>query len=149
MVLQATTLGSNGEVYMLDIGEPVKIAILARRLIEMSGLRPGEDIEIRFVGLRPGEKLHDQLWSDSATVNPTTFPSVLRVEPSPPPPDFGEQLASLEAAVLTGDDELVRRAMKEMPIDYSSEQEEDVGRNPLAVTPLAREKWERAWVMSA
>jgi FlaA1/EpsC-like NDP-sugar epimerase len=118
LVLQATTLGSNGEVFMLDMGDPVKITTLARRLIEMSGLRPGEDIEIRFVGLRPGEKLHEQLWSDSATVNPTSFPSVLRVEPSPPPADFWEQLGMLESAALTRDDNHARSMMMEMPISF-------------------------------
>lgn len=116
LVLQATTLASNGEIYILDMGDPVKITTLARRLIEMSGLRPGHDIEIRFVGTRPGEKLHEQLWNDSAAVNPTTFPSVLRIEPSPPPPDFHQQLAALEAAALTRNDERARKTMMEMPI---------------------------------
>jgi FlaA1/EpsC-like NDP-sugar epimerase len=118
LVLQATTLGSNGEIYMLDMGDPVKITTLARRLIEMSGLRPGHDIQIRFVGTRLGEKLHEQLWSDSATVNPTGFPSVLRVEPSPPPIDFEELLGMLEAAALTRNDERARAMMMEMPISY-------------------------------
>ncbi len=116
LVLQATTLASNGEIYILDMGDPVKITTLAKRLIEMSGLRPGHDIEIRFVGTRPGEKLHEQLWNDSAAVNPTTFPSVLRIEPSPPPPDFHQQLAALEAAALTRNDERARKTMMEMPI---------------------------------
>jgi FlaA1/EpsC-like NDP-sugar epimerase len=118
LVLQATTLGSNGEIYMLDMGDPVKITTLARRLIEMSGLRPDHDIEIRFVGPRLGEKLHEQLWSDSATVNRTAFPSVLRIEPSPPPVNFEEQLAMLEAAALTRNDERARDMMMEMPISY-------------------------------
>ncbi len=116
LVLQATTLASNGEIYILDMGDPVKITTLAKRLIEMSGLRPGHDIEIRFVGTRPGEKLHEQLWSDSAAVNPTTFPSVLRIDASPPPPDFYQQLAALEAAALTRNDERARKTMMEMPI---------------------------------
>jgi FlaA1/EpsC-like NDP-sugar epimerase len=118
LVLQATTLGSNGEIYMLDMGDPVKITTLARRLIEMSGLRPDHDIEIRFVGPRRGEKLHEQLWSDSATVNPTDFPSVLRIEPSPPPPHFEELLAMLEAVALTRNDDRSRAMMMEMPISY-------------------------------
>lgn len=88
LVLQAATLGSNGEIYMLDIGDPVKITTLARRLIEMSGLRPGEDIEIRFVGVRPGKKLQEQLWTDSAIVTPTSFPRVLSIQPPPPNEDF-------------------------------------------------------------
>jgi len=116
LVLQATTLASNGEIYILDMGDPVKITTLARRLIEMSGLRPGQDIEIRFVGTRPGEKLHEQLWSDSATVNLTSFPSVLRVDSSPPPADFHEQLTTLLAAALTRNDERARKVMMEMPI---------------------------------
>jgi len=116
LVLQATTLASNGEIYILDMGDPVKITTLARRLIEMSGLRPGQDIEIRFVGMRPGEKLHEELWSDSATVNPTTFPKVLRIEPPPPSADFPEQLAALLAAALARNDERSRKLMMEMPI---------------------------------
>jgi len=54
LVLQAASIGSNGEIYMLDMGNPVKIMALARRLIELSGLRPDKDIEIRIVGSRPG-----------------------------------------------------------------------------------------------
>lgn len=118
LVLQATTIGSNGEIYMLDMGDPVKITDLARRLIEMSGLRPDHDIEIRFVGTRPGEKLHEQLWSDSAAVTPTSFARVLRVEPAPPPSDFHELLAMLEATALTRNDERSREMMMEMPVSY-------------------------------
>jgi FlaA1/EpsC-like NDP-sugar epimerase len=116
LVLQATTLGSNGEIYMLDMGDPVKITSLARRLIEMSGLRPGYDIEIKFVGIRPGEKLHEQLWSDSATVNPTSFPSVLRIDPLPPPTDFEQELAALETIALTRNDEKARARLIENSI---------------------------------
>lgn len=119
LVLQATTLGADGEVYMLDMGEPLKITNLARRLIEMSGLRPGQDIEIRFVGIRPGEKLSEQLWSDSTTVNPTSFANVLRVEPSPPPPSFEDTLALLEAVALKRDDDRTRQVMAELPINYA------------------------------
>jgi FlaA1/EpsC-like NDP-sugar epimerase len=118
LVLQATTLGSNGEVYMLDMGDPVKITSLARRLIEMSGLRPGHDIKIQFVGTRPGEKLHEQLWNDSASVCPTCFPSVLRVEPLPPPVDFAHELAALESIALTRNDARARAALVEMPISF-------------------------------
>ena len=121
-LVQAATLGFNGEVYMLDMGDPVKITTLARRLIEMSGLRPGDDIEIRFVGVRPGEKLQEQLWTDSAVVTPTSFPRILSIQPPPPTEDFERYLQSLEAAALTRDDELARRAMMEMPINYGTSQ---------------------------
>lgn len=118
LVLQATTLGFNGEIYMLDMGDPVKITNLAQRLIEMSGLRPGHDIEVQFVGTRPGEKLHEQMWSDSATVNPTSFPSVLQMEPSPPPLNFEQQLAALETVALTRNDERSRATLMEMSVSY-------------------------------
>lgn len=118
LILQASTIGSNGEIYMLDMGDPVKITSLARRLIEMSGLRPGDDIEIKFVGTRPGEKLHEQLWTDATQVSPTSFPRVLSVQPPPPTDDFHTHVQSLEAAAFTRDNELVRGTMLEMPINY-------------------------------
>ena len=114
LVLQATALGFNGEIYMLDMGDPVKITSLAQRLIEMSGLRPGHDIQIQFVGTRPGEKLHEQLWSEAAAVCPTDFSNVLRVEPSLPPADFEDRLAALEAAAHSRNDARARLALSEL-----------------------------------
>jgi FlaA1/EpsC-like NDP-sugar epimerase len=116
LVLQATALGSHGEIYMLDMGDPVKITDLARRLIEMSGQRPEEDIEIRFVGTRPGEKLQEQLWNNSADVSRTSFPSVLQIKAPPPTADIESLLHSLVAAALTHDDELTREILMNIPI---------------------------------
>ena len=118
LVLQATTLGSDGEIYMLEMGDPVKITSLARRLIEMSGLRPDHDIKIQFVGTRPGEKLHEQLWGDSASVNPTSFPSVLRVKPVPLPASFEQELTALETIALTRNEARARAMLMEQPIGY-------------------------------
>ena len=121
---------------MLDMGDPVKITTLARRLIEMSGLRPGQDIEIRFVGVRPGEKLQEQRWTDSAVVTPTSFPRVLSIRPPPPTENFGRYLQSLEAAALTRNDELTRKAMMDMPINYVWEQPIAARSNPPASVTL-------------
>lgn len=77
LVLQAGTLGRGGEVFVLDMGEPVKIVDLARDLIRLSGLKEGEDIEVAFTGRRPGEKLFEEIFSSSEQVDRTEHPKVL------------------------------------------------------------------------
>ena len=76
LVLQAATMGKGGEIFVLDMGEPVKIADLANLLITLSGLRPGEDIEIVFTGPRPGEKLFEELRIEGEDMQPTGHPKI-------------------------------------------------------------------------
>jgi FlaA1/EpsC-like NDP-sugar epimerase len=79
LVLQSAARAQGGEIFVLDMGNPVRIADLARQMVELSGLRPGADVEIVFTGLRPGEKLYEELSHRSEEVMPTDHPKILKM----------------------------------------------------------------------
>src|SRR5204863_5386637 len=81
LVLQAAAMAEGGEIFMLDMGEPVRILDLATRMIRLAGRRVGDDIAIRVTGIRPGEKLAERLHVPEESPTPTEHPSVLRLEP--------------------------------------------------------------------
>jgi FlaA1/EpsC-like NDP-sugar epimerase len=83
LVLQSGAQGLGGEIFILDMGQPIKVADLARQLIELSGLRPDEDIAIQYVGLRPGEKLYEELRHHAEDLAPTQHPKILRLQSEP------------------------------------------------------------------
>jgi FlaA1/EpsC-like NDP-sugar epimerase len=78
LVLQSAMQGTGGEIFVLDMGKPVKIVDLARQMIELSGLKPDEDIQIEFIGIRPGEKLFEELSHTGENFAPTTHPKIRR-----------------------------------------------------------------------
>ena len=98
LVLQAGALGRGGEVFVLDMGEPVKLVDLASDLIRLSGREVGRDIEIRFTGIRPGEKLYEELFFSSENAAPTTHPKVLRAKNALLREGTSEAVADLIAA---------------------------------------------------
>jgi FlaA1/EpsC-like NDP-sugar epimerase len=119
LVLQAASMGNGGEIFVLDMGEPVKIVDLARDLITLSGLRPGEDIEIRFVGIRPGEKLYEELSIEGEDVSRTAHPKIgiwqKRSE------DWNELLQAIDwllADANTLDREETRRRLKQVVPEF-------------------------------
>lgn len=77
LIMQAGVIGKGGEIFVLDMGEPVKISYLAEQLIRLSGKTPGEDIEIIYTGLRPGEKLFEELFHDAEKLSETSHPKIL------------------------------------------------------------------------
>jgi FlaA1/EpsC-like NDP-sugar epimerase len=77
LVLEAGAMGNGGEIFVFDMGEPIKIVDLAKKMIKLSGLEEGKDIEIKVTGLRPGEKLYEELLSKEENTVPTHHPKIL------------------------------------------------------------------------
>ena len=77
LVLEAGTMGQGGEIFVFDMGKSVKIVELAKKMIRLSGFKPNEDIEIKFTGLRPGEKLYEELLNDLENTLPTHHEKIM------------------------------------------------------------------------
>lgn len=100
LVLQAGSMGEGGEIFVLDMGQPVKIVDLARDLIRLSGFRPNEDIEIRFTGVRPGEKLFEELSVDAENATKTRHPKIfVGRRPAATPAETGRYVDALRACL--------------------------------------------------
>jgi FlaA1/EpsC-like NDP-sugar epimerase len=103
LVLEAGGMGTGGELFVLNMGEPVRIIDLAEDLIRLSGFTT-DQIPIITTGIRPGEKLEEALWEEDATVEPTAHPDILRVtEPLTPAGDLRAAVKTLEHAAQEGD----------------------------------------------
>jgi FlaA1/EpsC-like NDP-sugar epimerase len=116
LVLHAATLGTNGAIYMLEMGEQVNIADMARNLIRLSGFIPDEEIQIVFTGLRPGEKLYEELVGSDEAAAPAPVEKVQRIVAKAPPDEasFEIELRQLEAAALRDDTDAVVGILQRM-----------------------------------
>lgn len=144
LVLQAGALGRGKEVFVLDMGDPVKVVDIAHDLIRLSGLEVGTDIAIEFTGIRQGEKLYEEMFFSDENASPTEHPKVLRAKL----PEVAEVSADIEALVraaeLGADEETIRRLLKSLvadfqPVDYERIAHADalaaIGTAPDAITP--------------
>lgn len=124
LVLQASTMGKGGEIFVLDMGTPVKIVDLARQLIRLSGLKPDEDIKIEFSGIRPGEKLYEELRFSDEEVLPTSH-SKIKVFAGYCPPDnrMERHLSRLRSACDRRDIKALLFELKEIEPDYNPSKE--------------------------
>jgi FlaA1/EpsC-like NDP-sugar epimerase len=120
LVLQAAVIGKGGQICVLDMGEPVKIVDLARNLILLSGLKPDEDIKIEFTGMRPGEKLYEELSTMLEDTAPTAHEKIrIFTGNGMPEGDMQSWLDSLDEICETRDVGGLVVALKEIVLDYS------------------------------
>ena len=113
LVLQAAVMGSGGEIFVLDMGTPIKIANLAERMIELSGLKPNVDIAIQFTGLRPGEKMFEELSVRGEHAEKTRHPKIFIGKIAQPDVEWLKTgLQTLRAAMEDGEEKPIRRAMQ-------------------------------------
>ena len=121
LVLQAAVLGDGGEVFLLDMGDPVKIVDLARDLIELSGLEVGHDIDIVFSGARPGEKLFEELFVEGEDYQRTRHEKIFIAANASRfvPHGLNESIASLEQAALASDTKGIYRQLQALIPEYT------------------------------
>lgn len=119
LVIQAGGMAKGGEIFILDMGKPVRILDLARNLVHLSGLELGEDIKIEFTGLRPGEKLYEELLMSSESTVPTDTDGIMvSVGEEVTRDEVGEKLDVLEASFDKSDDE-IKEALQEVVPTYT------------------------------
>ena len=108
-------MGQGGEVFVLDMGEPVRILDLARDMIVLSGLKPGEDIDIVFTGIRPGEKLYEEMGTEAENIARTRHPKIFIGKIAASPVERIERaLEQLRVLADHGDQSSVRQCLQEL-----------------------------------
>ncbi|MAL60764.1 MAG: polysaccharide biosynthesis protein [Flavobacteriaceae bacterium] len=122
LVLQAGTMGRGGEIYVFDMGKPIKILDLAEKMIRLSGLEPYKDIDIEITGLRPGEKLYEELLNDVATTLPTHHPKIMISKiPAGEFLDIKSKIKTIIKTATKHEDRKVVMLLKELVPEFKSE----------------------------
>ncbi|WP_339611945.1 polysaccharide biosynthesis protein, partial [uncultured Planktosalinus sp.] len=122
LVLQAGTMGKGGEIFVFDMGDPVRIMDLAKRMIQLSGLIPGEDIQVKVTGLRPGEKLFEELLADTSLNLPTHHNKIMVAKDTPQNfKKISPHYEKIIKAALRGSEEDVVKLLKGIVPEYKSE----------------------------
>ncbi|MFA9411362.1 MAG: polysaccharide biosynthesis protein [Deltaproteobacteria bacterium] len=122
LVIQAAALSRGGETFILDMGQPVRIIDLAHDLIRLSGLEPEKDIEIRFTGIRPGEKLFEELSTIGEGIERTTHPKIFNGTYDPPHlPTLRAQLEPLDALCKASNPSAIRGALTQLVPEYGND----------------------------
>jgi FlaA1/EpsC-like NDP-sugar epimerase len=122
LVLQASVMGQGGDVFVLDMGEQIRVADLARNMILLSGHIPDQDIKIVYTGLRPGEKMYEELFDRDERVEPTAHDKIKRTisRMAACPNEFDRHLRELEALAHGGAQEAIIQKLKEMVTTYQA-----------------------------
>ena len=120
LVLQAASQAGGGEIFVLDMGQPIKIVDVARQLIELSGFRPDVDIEIKYIGLRPGEKLFEEFRHQGEQFQDTAHKRIFRFVCQPAPaPQVEEWMKQLAARLVPGSRDEVKRFLTQIVPEYT------------------------------
>ncbi|MCL5260497.1 MAG: polysaccharide biosynthesis protein, partial [Gammaproteobacteria bacterium] len=118
LILQTCVLGKGGEIFVLDMGEPVKIAYLAEQIIRLSGKQPGVDVKIVYTGLRPGEKMHEELFYQNEEMVYTQHKKVFRAISNGVAHDFNSHLHTLEKALTKDDSAELDHLLKQLVPEF-------------------------------
>lgn len=119
LVLQAGAMNKNGSLFILDMGKPVKILDMARDLISLSGLIPDQDIKIVFSGVRPGEKMFEELLTSQETLEATVHGKIFSAKKNVHPQGIESMVSMLEKVAQTGDIVKIKEAYKEIIPSYT------------------------------
>ena len=120
LVLEAATMGNGGEIFVFDMGAPVKILDLAKKMIQLSGLRPYTDIDIKITGLRPGEKRYEEVLANAENTIPTYHPQILIAKTRAVEADQNERIQQLLATASVQENEASVSIMKQLVPEYIS-----------------------------